>query len=415
MRLSRPLLLVYAAGFLRALGVGFLGVVLGVYLSRTGVSAIRIGLIVGAGIAGTSVATAIVSWTANQIGCRPTLVVFSLLTAIGGLALAFIPSFFVLLLLAFIAMVNGTGTDRSASFALEQAIIPGLVPDHARTWALSWYNALLDSGGALGALGAGLPIAVQGFAHVHWHQAYEYLFVGFAILHVLLVGIYLLLPVQEDLLRPAASAGARPVISQQSRRVVRKIAGLFLIDAFGGGFLTDALVAFWFFHRFGLTEQSLGVMFFAVHVLNAASHLGAAWIAQRIGLVNTMVFTHLPSSVFLVAVPLASSPALAVALFLLRETFVEMDVPTRQSYVAALVQPHERAFASGVTNVTRTAGWAAASSLSGVVMQNLSFAAPLVLGGTLRSPTTFCSTAASVISDLRRRCQRRSRADKPLQ
>ncbi len=173
-------------------------------------------------------------------------------------------------------------------------------------------------------------------------------------------------------------------MSPQSRRVIRNLATLFLIDSFGGGFLTDALVAYWFFHRFGLTERSLGVMFFAVHLLNAVSHLGAAWIAQRIGLVNTMVFTHLPSSVFLIAVPLASSPILAIALFLLRETFVEMDVPTRQSYVAAMVQPHERPFASAITNVTRTAGWAAASSLSGVAMQNIAFSAPLVLGGTLK-------------------------------
>jgi predicted MFS family arabinose efflux permease len=172
--------------------------------------------------------------------------------------------------------------------------------------------------------------------------------------------------------------------SPQSRSTVHRIAALFAVDAFGGGFLTDALVSYWFFHRFGLTEQALGLLFFVVHVLNATSHLGAAWIAQRIGLVNTMVFTHLPSSVFLVAVPLASSAKWAIALFLLRETFVEMDVPTRQSYVAALVKPHERAYASGLTNITRTGAWAAASALSGFVMQRLAFSAPLVIGGTLK-------------------------------
>src|SRR6266702_368769 len=384
MRVSRPLLLLYSAGFLRALGGGLLGVVLGVYLSRVGISATRIGLVVGAGIAGMSIATATVSWAAPRIGCRLTLVVLSLLTALGGLALAVVPSLSALLFLAFLGMINGSGTDRSASFALEQAIIPGLVPDRERTWSLSWYNALLDGGGALGALGAALPMAIRAVAHVDWRTAYVYLFSAFAALQVLLAWVYLFLPSHKDLLRSESRDVTKPAVSPQSRRVVWNIAGLFLIDSFGGGFLTDALVAYWFFHRFGLTEQMLGVMFFAVHLLNAISHLGAAWIARRIGLVNTMVFTHLPSSVFLIAVPLASSPVLAVALFLLRETFVEMDVPTRQSYVAALVQPHERAFASGVTNVTRTAGWAAASSISGAVMQNISFSAPLFLGGTLK-------------------------------
>jgi MFS family permease len=384
MRLSRPLLLLYMAGFLRALGVGLLGVVLGVYLSRVGVSATRIGLIVGAGIAGMAVATATVSWAAPRIGCRLTLVVLSLLTALGGLALAAAPSLPVLLFLAFVGMINGTGTDRSAAFALEQAIIPGLVPDAGRTWALSRYNALLDGGGALGALGAALPMAIRSVAHVDWRTAYSDLFFAFAAFQAVLAYAYLFLPSQTDLLRTESPERVKSAMSPQSRRVVRKLAALFLIDSFGGGFLTDALVAYWFFHRFGLTERSLGAMFFVVHLLHAVSHLGAAWIAHRIGLVNTMVFTHQPSSVFLVAVPLASTPALAIALFLLRETFVEMDVPTRQSYVAALVQPHERPYASAMTNVTRTAGWAAASSLSGAVMQNLAFSAPLVLGGTLK-------------------------------
>jgi MFS family permease len=384
MRMSRPLLLLYTAGFLRALGVGFLGVVLGVYLSRVGVSATWIGLVIGAGIAGMSVATATASWVGPRIGCRSTLVVLSLLTALGGLALAVVPSLSALLFLAFLGMINGTGTDRSASFALEQAIIPGLVPDSGRTWSLSWYNALLDGGGALGALGAALPVAIRGIVHVDWRTAYGYLFFAFAALQILLACVYLFLPSHKDLMRSKSRDVTSPAVSPQSRRVVRNLAALFLIDSFGGGFLTDAVVSYWFFHRFGLTEQSLGVIFFAVHLLNAISHLGAAWIAQRIGLVNTMVFTHLPSSVFLIAIPLASSPVLAVTLLLLRETFVEMDVPTRQSYVAAMVQPHERAFASGITNVTRTAGWAVASSLSGAIMQNLSFSAPLVLGGTLK-------------------------------
>jgi len=280
-------------------------------------------------------------------------------------------------------MVNGMGSDRSAAFALEQAIIPGFVQERRRTWAFSWYNVLLDSGGALGALAAGLPLVMSAWAGISLVDGYRYIFMAYAILHISVAVLYLFLP--GDIQPPRQSPTQRKsAISPENRKTVHRIAALFTMDSFGGGFLTDALVSYWFFQRFGLKEQALGLLFFAVHVLNALSHLGAAWIAQRIGLVNTMVFTHLPSSVFLIAVPLATSPVWAIILFLLRETFVEMDVPTRQSYVAALVAPHERTYASGITNVTRTGAWAVASSLSGWVMQHLAFSAPLVLGGSFK-------------------------------
>jgi predicted MFS family arabinose efflux permease len=384
MRLSRSLLVIYMAGFLRSLGVGLLGVVLAVYLSRVGVSATGIGLVIGAGLLGACVATAAVAWGSVRIGYRASLVTLSLLAALGGCALAILPSFPLLLFLAFVGMVNGMGTDRSAAFALEQAIIPALVPDRARTWGLSWYNVLLDSGGALGALGAGLPLALSNWLHVGLVAGYRYLFVAYGVANVGSSVLYVLLGVDAGYRHPTPSGTAEPSASALSRSTVHRIAALFAIDAFGGGFLADALVSYWFFHRFGLAEQTLGLLFFVVHILNAASHLGAAWIAERIGLVNTMVFTHLPSSLFLIAVPFAPSSKWAIVLFLLRESLVEMDVPTRQSYVAALVRPDERAYASGITNITRTGAWAAASAISGLLMQRLEFSAPLFLGGTLK-------------------------------
>jgi MFS family permease len=179
----------------------------------------------------------------------------------------------------------------------------------------------------------------------------------------------------------SAARASRHNITPATKKVVVKLAGLFSLDAFGGGFLTDALVAYWFFRRFGVAEASLGVLFFAVHLLNAASHLGAAWLARRIGLVNTMVFTHLPSSLFLIAAAFAPSVKWAVLLFLCREALVEMDVPTRQSYVAAVVLPHERTFASGIANLARNVFWAAGSSVAGFFMQSVAFSAPLVIGG----------------------------------
>jgi len=206
-------------------------------------------------------------------------------------------------------------------------------------------------------------------------------FFGYSILCGIVSAVYLCLSPTVELAGSRTIASGRSGITAKSRGIVAKITALFSLDAFGGGFLTDALVAYWFFRRFGIVEQDLGVVFFVVHVLNACSHLGAAWLARHIGLVNTMVFTHLPSSLFLMAVPFAPSFKWAVLLFLCREALVEMDVPTRQSYVAAVVKPSERTFASGVTNLARNLFWAVGSGVAGLSMQALSFSAPLLLGG----------------------------------
>jgi MFS family permease len=384
MRLSRELLLIYMAAFVRSLGIGMLGVVLGVYLFRINLDSTRIGLVLAAGLAGVTVATAIVGFSGDRLGRRRALLWHALLSCAGGMALALFPSFGPLLALAFIGMLNGMGSDRSAAFALEQAIIPGLVEDHTRTWALSWYNVLLDTGGALGALAGGLPVVLQSWAGVDLMAAYRYMFFGYAALQLLSATLYLQLSPGIEVSDAPQMSRATATISIESKRIVRRLAALFSVDALGGGFLGDALVAYWFFRRFGIDEKQLGILFFVVHLLNAASHLGAAWLSRRIGLVNTMVFTHLPSSIFLIAAAFAPSPQIAIILFLARESLVEMDVPTRQSYVAAVVKPHERTYASGMTNLTRTLSWAAASSFAGALMQIFAFSAPLILGGGLK-------------------------------
>lgn len=381
---NRDLALVNAAGFLRSLSVGLLGVVLGIYLFRLGLSPFAIGLVIATGLAGSALATIAVSFAADRLGRKNSLLCLSLLSTAGGLALALSPRLPLLLTMAFISMLNGTGTDRSAAFALDQAVVPGLVPDAKRTWKLAWYNVLLDGGGSLGALAAGLPILLQHHLAVSVLSSYRIVFFGFSGLCLIVAALYSLLSPAVEIADSLPSARMSLRISSDSKRIVAKITALFSLDAFGGGFLTDALVAYWFFRRFGVAEHDLGLVFFAVHILNAGSHLGAAWLARRIGLVNTMVFTHLPSSLFLIAVPFAPSLKWAVLLFLCREALVEMDVPTRQSYVAALVRPSERTFASGITNLARNLFWAVGSGAAGLLMQVLSFSAPLLLGGTAK-------------------------------
>src|SRR5205814_6849012 len=254
-----------------------------------------------------------------------------------------------------------------------------LVPDVRRTWTLAWYNVLLDGGGSLGALAAALPNVLQHRLAESTLSSYRAVFLAYSGLGLTVAALYhFLCPAVEIASQSTLMMGR---IAPESKRIVAKLTALFSLDAFGGGFLTDALVAYWFFRRFGIAEGNLGLVFFVVHILNAGSHLGAAWLARRIGLVNTMVFTHLPSSLFLMAVPLAPSFKWAVLLFLCREALVEMDVPTRQSYVAALVNPTERTFASGITNLARNLFWAVGSGVAGLLMQAVSFSAPLLVGG----------------------------------
>jgi MFS family permease len=369
---------------MRSFGIGLLGVVLGIFLYREGFSSIAIGLVIAAGLAGSATGTVFITFKADHLGRRRTLFVLSLLTAAGVLPLIFHFGLPAMILVAFMGMLNGMGTDRSPAFALEQATIPGLVPDVKRTWALAWYSVVLDASGAVGALAASIPIVAQRWWSMDLGHSYRLLFMGYAGVSVLTALLYLLLSPEVEVRKTGLPLQPRTQVSPETKSTVRRLSALFAIDAFGGGFLTDALVSYWFFRRFGITESRLALLFFTVHVLNALSHLGAAWLAKRIGLIKTMVFTHLPSSVFLIAAAFMPSPRWAVLLFLLRESLVEMDVPTRQSYVAAVVKPEERTFAAGVTNLVRNGAWAAASAVAGVFMQQVAFAAPLLLGGGLK-------------------------------
>lgn len=393
MRANLNLTAIYSAAFLRSLGVGLTGVLLGVYLARIGFSVSQLGLVITAGLAGAALGTTLVSFFADHLGRRRALVVLGLLGALGGVGLITATRLAGILLLAFAGMINGMGTDRGPNFALEQAIIPQAVAAERRTWALSWHSLMLDAGHALGAVAAGLPLLFSRWLNIDLGAAYRLTFGLYTVANLLAVIMYLFLSpevevtvrhadvaVESRTVRPGLTAG----ISAEAKAVVYKLAALSGVDSLGGGFLTDALIAYWFFRRFGIPEASLGLLFFVGHLLNSASYLLAAWLARRIGLLNTMVFTHIPSSLFLIGVPLVPTPALAVLLFLGREALVEMDVPTRQSYIMAVVQPHERTFASGVSNLTRNVARAVTPSAAGYLMQSVSLATPLYLGGSLK-------------------------------
>jgi MFS family permease len=368
---SRDAALIYLAAFLRASAVGLVGVILAIALTGAGVSVAGTGLVIGAGLAGIATMTLVVTLAADSLGRRRTLIIMTLLTAGGYLAAATSARLAWLLPAAFLGMLNGMGRDRGPAGTLEQAILPETTDAARRTWTLAWYNLVIDGGHALGGLAAAVPAT---------HRA---IFVVCAASALACVVPYAALSKRVEVAAPTTSAPP-PDEDRRTRRAVSRLALLFGIDSLGGGFLSSALIAYWFFERYGFSERELAILFFAARSLNAASHVAAAWLARRIGLLNTMVLTHLPSSVLLMAAPAASSGALAATLFLGRESLVEMDVPTRQSYVMAIVPPHRRTYASGVTNLTRTIGWAIGPPIAGAVMQYVVLAAPLFIGGSMK-------------------------------
>jgi len=369
---NRDAALIYLAALLRSSAVGLAGVILAIALTEGGVSVAATGLVIGSGLAGIALMTAIVTFAADRLGRRRTLVFVSLLAAIGFIAATATTRLPVLIPAAFIGMLNGMGRDRGPAGTLEQAILPETTDAARRTWTLAWYNLTLDCGHALGGLAAALPAS---------HRLMFALCAGSAMMCIV---PYAALSKRVEVASAAPTFTVRATGDRQTDRAVIKLAALFGIDSLGGGFLSSALIAYWFFERYGFSERELAMLFFAARMLNAASHVGAAWLAKRLGLLNTMVLTHLPSSLLLMVAPAAPSGALAAALFLGRESLVEMDVPTRQSYVMAIVPPHRRTYASGVTNLTRTVGWAVGPPIAGFVMQNVVLAAPLFIGGSMK-------------------------------
>src|SRR5438093_6019587 len=371
--------LLYVAAFARATGVGMSGVLVGLYAAELGLSAPGVGAVISAGLLGVALGTLAVTLYAERLGRTRCLAALAVLAAIGTAGFALAPSAWMLAPAAALGMVNGMGRDRGAAFSLEQALLPDLADERGRTGAFAWYNVVLDLGHATGALAALLPSLAR-HAGLATLASYRVGFLAVAGLSLVGAAAYLGLSAHARSRRVVKP----PPIDPESKRRIARLAGLFAMDSLGGGFLTTALLSYWFFRRFGVGEETLAPLFLLARIANGLSHLAAAWLARRIGLLRTMVFTHLPSSLLLLTVPIASSFPLAALLFLVRECLVEMDVPTRQSYVVAVVGPGERAAAAGATNLVRTAGWAVAPAFAGAAMQGVALWWPLCAGAALK-------------------------------
>jgi MFS family permease len=374
--LDRDGRLLFGTRILRMFGYGFLAVVLVLYLSAIGLDAVAIGAILTLTLVGDTLLSLWLTTHADRIGRRRVLVIGSMLMAAAGVVFGLTSLLPLLVIAGTIGVISPTGNEVGPFLAVEQVALSESVPDSRRTATFAWYNLVGYLATAVGALTAGL--VSQAFITAGWAaaDAYRIVVFGYAAVGIAMAGLFA--RVGNRVEAPPAEAARDDGIATRfglgrSKGIVARLSALFALDAFAGGFIPQSLIAFWFHVRFGVEPAVLGGVFFGANLLSAVSSLSAARIAARIGLVNTMVFTHLPSNVLLILVPLMPTFPLAVAMLLLRHTLSQMDVPTRQSYVISVVEPSERSAAAGVTGIARTTG----ASISPAVASPLFSSAPL--------------------------------------
>lgn len=386
--LDRDGRLLFATRVLRMFAYGFLAVVLVLYLAALGLDAVAIGLILTLTLVGDTLVSLWLTTKADRIGRRRVLVAGSLLMAGAGIAFAATSWVPLLILAGTIGVISPTGNEVGPFLAVEQAALSQATPDARRTPTFAWYNLAGYIATAVGALAAGLvgqALLASGLTEA---DAYRAVVIGYALVGLVMAAVFWRIsPAVEAPVAPPADDGLarRLGLGPRSRGIVARLSGLFALDAFGGGFIPQSLMAYWFHLRFGVEPAVLGAIFFGANLLAAVSSLSASRLAARFGLVNTMVFTHLPSNVLLLLVPLMPNLGLAVAVLLLRFSLSQMDVPTRQSYVMSVVEPGERSAAAGVTGIARTTGAAISPILSAPLVATAGLAAvPFFLAGGLK-------------------------------
>lgn len=371
-RLPRDGRLLIASRFCRLLGFGMLSVILVLYLVEIGLSAERVGLLLAGALAGDILVSLWITTRADRIGRRRMLLVGALLIVFAAAVFATSREFLVLLAAATLGVVSPGGNEVGPFLSLEQATLSELSPAADRTDLFAWYNLIGSLATGAGALIGGTVVALMEAAGYRGALAYEPVIVAYGVLGLALAAISLSLSGAVEARGASRLTPATPVSAflglHVSRAVVLRLAALFAIDSFAGGLVVQSIIAYWLRQKFGVSAAVLGQLFLATNVLAGLSYIAAGSLARRIGLVKTMVFTHLPSSVFLVLVPLMSSFAMTALVLLARAAISQMDVPTRQAYVMAVVTPSERAAAAGVTAVARSMGAALAPPIATVML-----------------------------------------------
>lgn len=367
--------IVYLGRGLRGLGDGFATIILPAYLSVIGYGPAEIGLVLTASLLGTAAFTLAIGTVAPRLDLRTLMLAGAALMALTGLAFPNAQHLAFIAFIAFAGTINPSTGDIGVLVPVEHAMLARAAVDTERTHVFARYSLIGALSMAAGTLAAAAPDFLTGMGRT---DAFRVMFYAYAALGVACALLYRRLPhARMSERKPAAPLGP-------SRGIVYKLAALFSLDAFAGGFVVQSLLALWLFERFDLSVSAAGLFFFWAGTLSAFSYPVAAWLARRIGLVNTMVFTHIPSSLFLILAAFSSNLYLTLGLLLLRAALSQMDVPTRTSYVMAVVTPEERAAAASVTAVPRSLASAISPSFAGVLLTTAFAGLPLVICGTLK-------------------------------
>jgi MFS family permease len=403
--------LILAARVIRTFGYGFLSVILSIYLALIGFNGVQVGLILSTSLINGILFNLIASYYADKLGRRNLLIIYSLLMFSSGIIFFVTDNYIALISAAFVGTINVTGSETSAFLSIEQAILPRTIKDiKRRNMLFALYNLTGTLAMSAGILLSGLPTVVQQYVHgLSLTESMKILFLVYSMLSLASILIYLRLSKDIEVtatdkrssINGTAEANNKQrkdldrsfkgvflfssILSPKSKKIVTRLSTLFAIDSFAGGFVIQSIVSLWFYTRFGADLSTISYILSISGVITALSFMVAARIADRIGLVNTMVFTHLPSNILIILVAFAPTLPIAAILYLIRMALSQMDVPTRQSYIVSVVKDEERTAATGITNISRNISQALSPSLAGYIIQSLSlFFAPFVIGGVLK-------------------------------
>ena len=384
--LSKDGKLLLSARIVRALSYGFLSIVLAIYLKSIGFNEILIGAILSATLVNSVVFTMLASFYADRFGRRKILTLYAVMMAVSGMIFLITDNYLALIIAAFIGTVNVTGAETSAFLSIEQATLPKTVKDiKKRNTAFGFYNMIGMFAMSAGVLLSSFPQILQnhfGFSQI---VSFKPLFAIYAIAGIASAIIYYFLSKEIELQTPTKpNSLIHGNLSPKSKKIIWKLSALFSIDSFAGGFVIQSIVSFWFFAKFNVMLTDLALIFSIAGVLTAFSYVLATRLADRIGLINTMVFTHIPANILTVLIAFAPTFPLALGFYLGRMTLSQMDVPTRQSYITSVVSEEERIAAAGITNTSRNVTQAISPSIAGVIIQSLWLSAPFVVGGLLK-------------------------------
>lgn len=377
--------LLLGARIVRTFSYGFLSVILAIYLKLIGFGDIAIGLVLTATLVNSVFFNLLSSAYADKIGRKNILILYAVLMIASSVIFFVTDNYVALVIAALVGTINVTGSEVGAFLSIEQALLPQTVKDvKKRNSIFAIYNAVGTFAMSAGVLVSGLPDILQnyGFDKI---GAIKSLFLIYAACAVIVLAIYLVLSKNIEIKHSIPQSGLSiKHISPKSRGIIAKMSALFAVDSFGGGFVIQSIVSFWFYTKFGADLSSLSYIFAIAGVLTAISYMASTKIASKIGLVNTMVFTHIPSNVLLIFLAFAPTFSIAISLFFARMSLSQMDVPTRQSYIMGVVSENERMSAAVFTNTSRNVSQAISPSLSGIIISTLSLSAPFVVGGVLK-------------------------------